>query len=975
MLKYIVVSHRKENTMQINETIHGFKVKAATEIKEIKATLFECEHLKSGARLFFLDREDENKTFSIAFKTIPTDSTGVFHIIEHAVLCGSKKYPVKEPFVELLKGSLNTFLNAMTFSDKTMYPVASRNDKDFMNLTSVYLDAVFHPAILENPNIFRQEGWHLELDEETGELTRSGVVLNEMRGAFSSPDDLASYHICEMLYPDTCYRYESGGMPTDIPNLTYEEFCAAHRKYYHPSNAEIFLDGSVKLDEVLPLIDEVLSEYERENLSFEIPDQKPISPISKTVEYEISPTETEKDKTRVAVGYLTSRFDEQERTVAAEVLIDALASTNESPLKKAVMDSRLCEDMSISSFDSIKQNCVILEFLNVSDKKEEELYSLFEESVKRIASEGIESELLEASLSRLEFKTREKDHGTLPIGIIYAISILESSLYGGNPAQNLSYELSFKSLREKLGTGYFEKLLTEIFIDNTHRATLTMLPSSTLGEKRARAEGEELLSLKNSMSEAELKEVTVADEDLKAWQQSEDSPEALLTIPQLKISDISDEVEKIPTELTEANGITVLRVGVPTAGIVYTDLYFDASDLTEKEIFDFRMLISLIENVRTHKHEAIELQNTVKGQLGALSFSMTALTKKSGAKIYLNVSASALETKKDKIVEILPEILYTSVYTDKEICHNILRQLKLASEESFTSSGHLAAFRRAASYKSPESAIQEYYAGYEALLSIKELEKNFDVEFDGLAKRLSELAKRLFTKERLTVAICASRDEKFEKELTSVIRSGEKYDPVSKIQPLGARREGIAVPSQTSYAALAADLFAMNEKRRGSIIVARSILSYGYLWNAVRVQGGAYGVGLISRNNGSIGFYSYRDPTPARTLDCFKSAAESLRNVARGGEDVTKFIIGAIGETTPLTTPKLKTTLAATRFLRGVSYEDECKMRREILTTDSKELMKIADILDKICSLDCICIVGAKEKIDTVKGLEQILQI
>lgn len=974
MLKYKIASYRKENAMQINETTYGFKVKTKTVIEEINATLFECEHIKSGARLFFLDREDENKTFSITFKTIPTDSTGVFHIIEHAVLCGSKKYPVKEPFVELLKGSLNTFLNAMTFSDKTMYPISTRNDKDFLNLTSVYLDAVFHPAILENPNIFRQEGWHYELSQE-GVLTRSGVVLNEMKGAFSSPDDVASYHISKMLYPDTCYKYESGGYPEDIPSLSYEEFCSAHRKYYHPSNAEIFLDGSVNLDEALPLIDNVLSEYDRERVDFDIPDQKPISPVSKKIEYEIAEGESEADKTRVAVGFLTSRFDEQEKVVATEVLTDAIASTNQSPLKKVIIDSGLCEDVSISSFDSIKQNSITVEFFNVKDGKEDELYSLFEKTVKDISKCGIDKSMLEASLSRLEFKTREKDHGTLPIGIVYAISVLESSLYGGDPAQNLSYGKTFSSLREKLSSDYYEKLLTDLFITNTHKATLTMRPSATLGERRAREEAEKLMEIKSAFSESEIERIINTDSKLKEWQTREDTPEALATIPQLKISDISAEVEKIPTEVKSVDEVTLLEIGVATNGIVYTDLYFDATDLSEKEIFELRLLVTLIENVSTEKHEAIELQNLIKSQLGAFSVSMTALSNNSNAKIYVNVSASALDSKKEKIVEILPEILYTSVYNNKEICHNILRQLKLASEEAFTSSGHLAAFRRATAYTSCESAIQEYYAGYEAHLSIKALEENFDNEFDSLAKRIESLAKRIFTKERMTAAICGASDSEFEKRLVNAIKSGEKCDPVLKIKPLGAKREGFIIPAQTSYTALASSLSAIGEIRTGTDLVVRSILSYGYLWNTVRVRGGAYGVGLISRNNGTLGFYSYRDPTPARTLDAFKGAAESLRTLAESGEDITKFIIGAVGESSPLTTPKLKATLAITRFLRGVSYADECKMRREILDTGAAQLMKAADTLDKICALDCFAVFAAKEKVETCKNLDAIHQI
>lgn len=961
--------------MKINETLWGFRVNKATELPEIKATLFEAEHIKSGARLLFLDREDVNKTFSIAFKTIPEDSTGVFHIIEHSVLCGSKKYTTKEPFVELLKGSLNTFLNAMTFPDKTMYPVASRNDKDFLNLMSVYLDAVFHPAILTNPNIFRQEGWHYELADEGGEMTTSGVVLNEMRGAFSSADEVASYHIKDMLYPDTCYRWESGGEPSHVTELTYENFRDAHQKYYHPSNSEIFLDGSVKLDEVLPLIDGVLSEYERQAVTFDIADQPKIKPAKREVLYEIAPNETTENKTRLVVGFLSSRFDEQEKNVAVTVLLDAIASSNEAPLKKALLDTGLCEDVNLIPLDSIKQNSINVEFRNVKDGKCEELYTAFTDTVKKISSQGIDKKMLEASLNSLEFKMREKDYGTLPLGIIYAMSTLEASLYGGDPAQNLSYEKSFAALREKLSGNYFEKLLTSLFIENEHKATLVMTPSATLGAERAKSEAERLAKIKASLSKEELDEILKINGELKAWQQTPDSAEDIATIPQLKISDISAEVERIPQSVESIEGVTLLYQNIATNGIVYTDLYFDATDLTKEEIFDLRILLSLMENVKTEKHSAIELQNLIKSELGAFSVTASPVTKDEKAKLYVTVSASALESKKAAILDIVSEILYTSVYTDKEAARNIIRQLKMASDESFTTGGHLAGFHRAAAYTNAEAAILEYYSGYEAHLSMKKLEKSFDLEFEALAERLSALAKSIFTRERLTVSLTGARDDGFVHDVVNAIPSGEKYVSVSNISPLGIRREGIVIPAQASYAELCANLYNFGEKPTGSMNVARSLLSYGYLWGAVRVQGGAYGVGLIARNNGNIGFYSYRDPTPARTLGCYKECAGFLREYAKAGEDITKFIIGAVGDSSPLTTPKLKGTLAATRYLRGITYEDECRIRREMLETDAEELLRIADILDKVCAKEAICVVAGKDKLDTCENLDTILEI
>lgn len=962
--------------MKTNEKRYGFFINKATEVPEIKATLFEGEHEKSGAKLLFLDREDENKTFSITFKTTPEDSTGVFHIIEHSVLGGSRKYTAKEPFVELLKSSLNTFLNAMTFPDKTMYPVASRNDTDFSNLVSVYLDGVLHPAILTKKNVFLQEGWHYAYDKESGEISRTGVVLNEMKGAFSSPDEVASFHLNEMLYPDTCYKYESGGEPSHVTNLCYEDFVKMHEKYYHPSNSEIFLDGSVDLDSILPLIDSYLCEYDRKECKIEIPDQPRISPTEREIEYEIAPNESVENKARMAIGFLSTRYDEQKKNVATAILLDAIASSNETPLKKPIIDSGLCEDVDFIPLDSIKQNAITVDFKNIADGKIDELSELFYRTARKIYDEGIDKKTLFASLDSLEFRMKEKDYGTMPIGIIYAMTTLESSLYGGSPAQNLSYEESFAALRKEIEGRYFEELLAELFLNNKHKATLIMKPSATLGEERAEKEREEMERFKTSLTKRELDELIAENEALISWQNTPDTPEQLATIPSLKISDVPKEVEKIPREEKEIDGVTVLHHELATNGIIYADLYFDTSDLTPKEIFDLRILISLTENVNTEKRSAIELQNVMKSELGSFGISMTPLSKKGReTRIFTTVSASFLESKKESALSLIPEILYTSVYKNKEIIHNILRQLKMASEESFVSSGHLAAFRRATAYVNRESAILEYYSGYEAHKSIKQLDENFDNEFERLADRLSALAKRIFTVERLTISITAPADHAFEKKLISCIRGGEKAPEASDIPPLGKRNEGIIIPAQASYAAMASNVYLIGEELCGSINVARSLLSYGYLWNSVRVQGGAYGVGLIARNNGNVGFYSYRDPSPERTLSCYRGTSSALREFARGDEDITKFIIGAVGDASPLTTPKLKSALSATRYLRGVSYEDECRVRREMLEVDKAELLRIADVIDKIVATDAICIVAGKDKLDSCKELDTLLEI
>lgn len=962
--------------MKPNDKLYGFKVKSVNEIPELCARLFEMEHEKSGARLLFLDREDENKTFSIAFKTIPEDSTGVFHIIEHSVLCGSEKYPVKEPFVELLKGSLNTFLNAMTFPDKTVYPVASRNDKDFLNLTSIYLDAVFHPAMLKNENIFKQEGWHFEIDEN-GNMTRTGVVLNEMRGAYSSADTLGNYHEMNMLYPDTCYGVESGGKPEFITDLTYADFVASHNKYYHPSNSEIFLDGSVNLDEVLPLIDGYLKDFDKKEIDFDIDCQKPTGEQRRTVEYEIAKNEPKENKTKMKLGFMASRFDEIEKKTAVAVLLDAIASSNESPLKKAIMDSGLCEDALSVALDAMKQNAVGFDFYNVKDGKCDELYSLFIDTVRAISEKGIDKSLLEASLNSIEFKTRERDFGTLPSGIVFALTILETSLYGGDPKANLLYEKTFKTVREWISTDYFEKLLLSLFIENDHRAILIMTPSQTLGEENSAKEKKILDGIKASLSDSEIEAIKSADAALKAWQQKPDGEEELATLPTLTIADIDSNVRKIPERISKKDGTAVINHDIVTGGITYAELIFDAADLNEKEIFDARLLISLFGNVKTKSFKAIDFQNEIKRELGSFELSLSPVTNKGKTKVYITLSASVLDSNKKALIRLIPEALYTSDFGDKEALRNIVRQMKLESEESFVTAGHAAGITRSAAYTSAESAITEYYSGYEAHLSIKALEKNFEERFNGTKENIKALAKKIFTRERLTVALTGASDEDFLEKLISAIENGDGVKTTeSPIKPLGVRREGILIPAQASYAEMTANLSALGESFTGALNVASTLTSYAYLWNAVRVQGGAYGVGMLARNNGTVGFYSYRDPSPLRTIGCYREASAFLRSFAESGTDITNFIIGAVRDSSPLMTPKLMGSVQTMRYLRGISYEDECRRRSQIVSAGKEELLKVADLLDKVTEVNAICIVADKEKLDSCKEiLDTVLEL
>lgn len=957
--------------MKINEKIHGFTVTSAQYIEELQCDVYTLSYDKNGARLVFLDREDDNKTFSISFKTVPTDNTGVFHILEHSVLCGSESYPVKDPFVELLKGSLNTFLNAMTFSDKTMYPVASRNPKDFLNLVGIYLDAVFRPLAVKREFAFLQEGWHYEPSED-GALEYKGVVLNEMRGDYSSADTVAQKHINEMLYPSSCYSYDSGGDPDEIVGLTYENFCAAHKKYYHPSNAYIFLDGSVDIDATLSLISSYLCEYEREDVSgigFDIPPALPPEKSERRAVYEISPGESCENKGRLVLGFFGGDFSQTVRNYAVFVLSATLLSTNESEIKKKILASGLCEDIIANLRDGIRTSSFTITFVNVKDGCAEELRRLFFDTVDELVKRGIDREELAASINSFEFRIREKDYGTIPLGVVYAMTSMESYLYSDDPVLNFKYNRDLESLRAHLDDGYYERLLAAQLSQQSCIATLYLDADASLGERRAKEERESLLKIARNMSEKELFDIGERAEMLEAWQNGSDTPENLAKIPALVLSDISAEVPKIPIERETVNGAETLFHDINTAGIIYTDLFIDVTDAEKEELRLWFLLSSLLSNVKTSRHGAAIVQRTVKSELGSLEFGITSLTERKSRepRIYFQVSASALSHNKTRLVEIIKEILLESQFDDYDAVKRILRQIIISNEESFVSSAHQMAISRACAAVSAESAAKECYSGYESHVGLKSLLDNFDAEFPSLCERLCAMLSDSLVRSRLTVSLTGKRDTALAAALAEITREEEKCRPVCKIKPFPIKKEGIIIPSRVSYAVKASNLYLLSESTRPTLNVVRTLLGYEYLWNEIRVKGGAYGAGMIYTNAANIGFYSYRDPTPERTLDCYGRVSEFLRRFSDSKEPLTKFIIGALGDADPVLTPKMRGYISTLKYLRGIDYERDCEVRRAMLEIDSEELVTIAELIDKANEKSAVCIAASKEILEAMR--------
>lgn len=950
--------------MNVQDLIHGFRITRIRPLEEIGATMVEMVYEKNGAQLVYLDREEVNKTFAIAFKTIPEDDTGVFHIIEHSVLCGSRKYPTKDPFVELLKGSLQTFLNAFTFPDKTMYPVCSRNDRDFLNLIDVYMDAVLHPQILTKPEIFHQEGWHYEWDGEAAEPTYKGVVFNEMKGAYSSVDGLVEEKMSALLYPDNCYGKDSGGDPTHIPELTYEQFVACHGRYYHPSNARIFLDGCMPLDTVLARLDGFLSEYEALDVRADIPMQAPRGDAMAEHEYELAEAEDAEGKTRLTLGYMGFPYDAQRESVALSVLSSVLCGSNEAPLKRALLEEGLCEDVTFVLSDGIQQSSVQIDIQNIKEENIDRIRATVEHVLRDAAEGSLAPERMTAALNSLEFRLRERDFGRYPRGLVFAMASLESWLYGGDPAQNLCYGDTLAFLREHLTDGYFEGLIRRLFLENPHRATLIMRPSKTLAARRLKAEADRLHAARESWSEEDAKQIVELNRRLAVFQSAPDSPEAIATLPTLSLSDISPLPERRPITVETCDGVRVLRHDLATAGILYTNLYFSVNDLVAEELPVLSLLCHLFTRTATDARDALAVQDHIKTHLGYLSMTpaiLTLGTDPSRAALYLDVSAGVLEGNKHMLPAILSELLFTSHLDDKEQIRNILRQIKMEQEEFLLSAGHQVGVNRTMAALTSAGVAAEYSRGFAFYEWVKETERTFDEGADRLIGELHALLRRVITAERAVLSQTGAYDGAFVSELRALLPSDGITPPAeSTITPLGAHREGIRIPSQISYAVAGCQL----PDYTGAMAVAEGLLSYEYLWNRIRVQGGAYGAGMVVRKNGFAFLYTYRDPDASRSLSVFDTVADFLRSFAEGEESIEKYIIGAIGSSEPLMTPRVMGETANTDYLRGVDYEDACRVRREMLATTKEDLVRLSDSLASAYGARAVCVVGGKDKLD-----------
>ena len=972
--------------IKINDELHGFKLQKITEVAEVSAKTYEFEHIKTGAKLLYINANDDNKVFYIAFRTPPKDDTGVAHIVEHSVLCGSKKYPLKEPFVELVKGSLNTFLNAMTYPDKTVYPVASRNAKDFRNLQDVYLDAVFYPAMIETPEILMQEGWHYEIENADAPLTLSGVVFNEMKGALSAPDDiLARKAKCE-LFPQNCYSYESGGDPEAIPNLTQEDFVAFHQKYYHPSNSYIYLYGDVDIDEQLAYIDgEYLSKFEKISVDSEIVEHPQLSEIKIVNDvYPIGDEESANEKTFISLNFVTGGVEDTTTILGLEILNHALFVTPAAPLKTAIIDSKLGKDVDSGLEEDLRQPSFSITLNGSEIERTQKFYELVTSEMKKLVDNGIDKTLLEASISLMEFRLREADFGLAPKGLIYGLRSLRTWIYDGNPNVYLRYEDDLKVIKEGLNNRYFENLLQKYFLDNPHKLLITLAPSKTVAKERDAENAAKLAEIKSKMSAAEIENVIETARKLKIRQQSPDSPEALAKIPLLKLSDIRKEAERFPLKFRDLDGTRILDSCIDTHGIIYLTFFFDASKVPQKKLFHAYLLNELIGKVDTKKHSYSELANLINLNIGGFGSILHADSRKGEPDSFmprLKVYAKGLESKISAMTEILTEILTESLFTNKKRIRELIEEEQIGIELSLQSLAPSIISGGIASYLSKTGAYNN-----DSILPfnkfLKDLLKDFDAKFDELVADLNEVKTRLLNRNGLIVSVTALDElySKFRPHLDKLLKSlpVDEFPRAEYDYLLKAQNEGLYSQSRVQYVGKGANFINLGYEYTGAMNVLETILRYEYFWTNIRVQGGAYGSRVHFTRQGSLFFSSYRDPHLKRTLEIFDKTADFLKNFDVSEREMDKYIIGTMSQIDKPLTPSLKGQVAADLCLKNITYEDRQKSRDEILSTRQSDIRALEKMVRDCMNENNICVFGNEDVIknnsDIFKSIKQALE-
>lgn len=963
-------------------TIHDlaeYEILDEHRVEDVQSDGFILRHKKSGARIAILSNNDDNKVFYIGFRTPPEDETGVPHIIEHTTLCGSKKFPVKDPFIELAKGSLNTFLNAMTYPDKTVYPVASCNDQDFKNLMDVYLDAVFNPNITKYEEIFKQEGWHYELTGKDDELKINGVVYNEMKGAYSSPDEVLSSQIYRSLFPDNTYSKDSGGNPEYIPKLTYEAYLDFYHKYYHPSNSYIYLYGDMDVVERLEWLDkEYLSLYDYKKVNSEINKQPAFDGIKNVeAEYSITMDDSQENKTYLSYNRVVGDSLDEMLYQAFDVLDYALVSSPGAPVKQALIDAGIGDDVYGSYDAGILQPVFSFVAKNANASQADEFESIIENTLKEVVKTGINKEALLAGINSSEFKFREADFGQFPKGLLFGLNCLDSWLFDDmKPFIHLECLGTFAKLRKAVDTDYFEKLIQEYLLDNTHGSSVTVKPKRGLGNEREEALAKELSDYKASLSDEEIDKLIEETEHLKKYQEEPSSDEDLRKLPMLTRADMKKNAMPFSNIEDELLDVKVVRHDIESNGIDYISFLFDAGDFAQSELGYLGFFTNALGLVSTENYSYTDLANATNIYTGGISTGTAShpdIKDRNNFVFKFEVKLKVLEKNFDKALELMEQMLLASDFTDTKRLGEIVAQIKARLQANLSSSGHLVAAMRSMSSFSRYALYQDELKGIAFYRSICRIEKELSESPKSVSDKLAAIAKKLFARNRMLISFTGNNEAygNAKPSLEKVIAGFDKMSAVGNQAEVhfNTAKEAFIDASQIQYVAKTGDFICEGYEYTGALRLLRIILSYDYLWINVRVKGGAYGCMNTFLRSGESYFVSYRDPNLSDTLDVYDRIPEYIKSFSPDERDMTKYIIGTFSALDTPMNPEAKGSRSLSAYLEGITYEQIQKERNEILNAQPEDIRRLADLVEAVLKKDSICVIGNENMIKESAGL------
>lgn len=963
-------------------TIHDlaeYEILDEHRVEDVQSDGFILRHKKSGARIAILSNNDDNKVFYIGFRTPPEDETGVPHIIEHTTLCGSKKFPVKDPFIELAKGSLNTFLNAMTYPDKTVYPVASCNDQDFKNLMDVYLDAVFNPNITKYEEIFKQEGWHYELTGKDDELKINGVVYNEMKGAYSSPDEVLSSQIYRSLFPDNTYSKDSGGNPEYIPKLTYEAYLDFYHKYYHPSNSYIYLYGDMDVVERLEWLDkEYLSLYDYKKVNSEINKQPAFDEIKNVeAQYSITMDDSQENKTYLSYNRVVGDTLDEMLYQAFDVLDYALVSSPGAPVKQALIDAGIGDDVYGSYDAGILQPVFSFVAKNANASQADEFENIIENTLKEVVKTGINKEALLAGINSSEFKFREADFGQFPKGLLFGLNCLDSWLFDDmKPFIHLECLGTFAKLRKAVDTDYFEKLIQEYLLDNTHGSSVTVKPKRGLGNEREEALAKELSNYKASLSDEEIKKLIEDTEHLKKYQEEPSSDEDLRKLPMLTRADMKKNAMPFSNIEDELLDVKVVRHDIESNGIDYISFLFDAGDFAQSELGYLGFFTNALGLVSTEKYSYTDLANATNIYTGGISTGTAShpdIKDRNNFVFKFEVKLKVLEKNLDKALELMEQMLLSSDFTDTKRLGELVAQIKARLQANLSSSGHLVAAMRSMSSFSRYALYQDELKGVAFYRSICRIEKELSESPKSVSDKLAAIAKKLFARNRMLISFTGNNEAygNAKPSLEKVITGFNKMSAVGNQAEVhfNTAKEAFIDASQIQYVAKTGDFICEGYEYTGALRLLRIILSYDYLWINVRVKGGAYGCMNTFLRSGESYFVSYRDPNLSDTLDVYDRIPEYIKSFSPDERDMTKYIIGTFSALDTPMNPEAKGSRSLSAYLEGITYEQIQKERNEILNAQPEDIRRLADLVEAVLKKDSICVIGNENMIKESAGL------